>query len=122
MNSAKIKRLFTHDWEAKLICLVLAMLLWWVVKDQIERSTPALPKLEMPQLPEGWPLMTPSPTQSPAPIPLPTPAPEPTPVPAPAPTPAPMPAPVPAPTPVPVPKSTALPDLSLPRPPVETAE
>ena len=111
MNSAKIKRLFTHDWEAKLICLVLAMLLWWVVKDQIERSTPALPKLEMPQLPEGWPLMTPSPTQAPAPIPLP--APTPTPTPAPEPTPAPRSALSPAPV---------LPDITLPRPPVDTAE
>lgn len=45
-------RWITHDWEAKLICLVLAFLLWYVVKDQIARSKPK------PEMPEGWPVIT----------------------------------------------------------------
>lgn len=79
MNVAesKLKRLFTHDWEAKLICLVLAGLLSWVVNDQIRRSEPPpspTVRLEMPpgypyevmQMPEGWPMSTPKQEKKPS--------------------------------------------------------
>lgn len=53
---SKLKRLFTHDWEAKLICLVLAGLLSWVVNDQIRRSEPQpLPPVKL-EMPPGWPM------------------------------------------------------------------
>ncbi|MFZ4768166.1 MAG: hypothetical protein ACOYMN_24725 [Roseimicrobium sp.] len=35
-----LKHWFTNDWEAKLVALVLAFLLWYVVKDQVARSKP----------------------------------------------------------------------------------
>ncbi len=34
----RIKRLFTHDWEAKLVAIVLAFLVWYIVKDRVEMS------------------------------------------------------------------------------------
>ena len=53
MNTAtRIKRIFTHDWEAKLIAVVLAVLLWYMVTEQIKRSER---KWEMP---DGWPIRT----------------------------------------------------------------
>jgi YbbR domain-containing protein len=65
-TESKWKRLFTHDWEAKLICLVLAMLLWWVVSKEINRSSAPLQK---PEMPEGWPFQTvPTPVSPPTPL------------------------------------------------------
>lgn len=40
----QLKLWISHDWEAKLVALVLAFLLWYVVKDQVVRAKP---------LPEG---------------------------------------------------------------------
>jgi diadenylate cyclase len=40
-----LKEWLTDDWEAKLVALVLAFLVWYVIKDKIQRSD---------QLPEGW--------------------------------------------------------------------
>jgi len=34
----QFKNWFVHDWEAKLVALVLAFLLWYVVKDQVIRG------------------------------------------------------------------------------------
>jgi diadenylate cyclase len=34
----QLKLWFTRDWEAKLVSLVLAFLLWYVVKDQVARD------------------------------------------------------------------------------------
>jgi hypothetical protein len=39
----QLKRFFIHDWEAKLVALVLAFLLWYVVKDQVIRSRFKMP-------------------------------------------------------------------------------
>jgi hypothetical protein len=44
-----LKLWVTRDWEAKLVSLVLAFLLWYVVRDQVARAT-------MP-LRENWPQM-----------------------------------------------------------------
>ena len=33
---------FTRDWEAKLVAFVLAFLLWYVIKDQINRANTKL--------------------------------------------------------------------------------
>ena len=30
--------MFTHDWEAKLVALVLAFLVWYIVKDRVETA------------------------------------------------------------------------------------
>ena len=27
-----LKRLFLHNWEAKLVCLILATAIWWVLR------------------------------------------------------------------------------------------
>jgi diadenylate cyclase len=35
-----LKLWITRDWEAKLVALVLAFLLWYVVKDQVSRGRP----------------------------------------------------------------------------------
>ena len=35
-----LKLWVTRDWEAKLVSLVLAFLLWYVVKDQVSRGRP----------------------------------------------------------------------------------
>jgi hypothetical protein len=35
-----LKLWFTRDWEAKLVSLVLAFLLWYVVRDQVSRGRP----------------------------------------------------------------------------------
>jgi hypothetical protein len=35
-----LKLWVTRDWEAKLVALVLAFLLWYVVKDQVSRGRP----------------------------------------------------------------------------------
>ena len=43
----KVRRLFTHDWEAKLVALVLAFLVWYIVKDQVARGR------KFP-VPDGW--------------------------------------------------------------------
>ena len=43
-----LKLWVTRDWEAKLVSLVLAFLLWYVVRDLVTRR--ALPQ---PQLPRG---------------------------------------------------------------------
>jgi diadenylate cyclase len=49
-NLAPLLKLWcTRDWEAKLVALVLAFLLWYVVKDQVGRARM--------QVPEGWPQM-----------------------------------------------------------------
>lgn len=45
----QLKVWIAHDWEAKLVALVLAFLLWYVVKDQVARGRMSLP--------EGWPQM-----------------------------------------------------------------
>jgi diadenylate cyclase len=37
-TAARIKLWFTRDWEAKLVSLVLAFLLWYVIHDQISRG------------------------------------------------------------------------------------
>jgi hypothetical protein len=42
-----LKLWVTRDWEAKLVALVLAFLLWYVVRDQVSRAS-------MP-LRENWP-------------------------------------------------------------------
>ena len=34
----QLKLWITRDWEAKLVSLVLAFLLWYVVKDQVNRG------------------------------------------------------------------------------------
>ena len=34
----RTKRLFTHDWEAKLVAIVLAFLVWYIVKDRVEMA------------------------------------------------------------------------------------
>jgi diadenylate cyclase len=34
----QLKLWITRDWEAKLVSLVLAFLLWFVVKDQVSRD------------------------------------------------------------------------------------
>ena len=34
----RIKRLFTHDWEAKVVAIVLAFLVWYIVKDRVEMA------------------------------------------------------------------------------------
>lgn len=33
----KARNWFIHDWEAKLVCLILAFLIWHVIKDQESR-------------------------------------------------------------------------------------
>ncbi|TLD68342.1 hypothetical protein FEM03_23365 [Phragmitibacter flavus] len=67
-TESKWKRLITHDWEAKLICLVLAMLLWWVVSEEINRGKGPTRK---PEMPAGWPMQTlPVPDSPPTPTPL----------------------------------------------------
>ncbi len=45
----QLKLWVTNDWEAKLVSLVLAFLLWYVVKDQVARGKMTIP--------EGWPQM-----------------------------------------------------------------
>lgn len=47
-----LKLWFTRDWEAKLVALVLALLLWYVIKDQINRANTKL------DVPKGWRLET----------------------------------------------------------------
>ncbi len=47
-----LKLWFTRDWEAKLVALVLAFLLWYVIKDQINRANIKL------DAPKGWRLET----------------------------------------------------------------
>jgi hypothetical protein len=48
-NLAPLLKLWiTRDWEAKLVALVLAFLLWYVVKDQVRGKM---------HLPDGWPQM-----------------------------------------------------------------
>ena len=32
------KRRLAHDWEAKLVALILAFLVWYIIKDQIARN------------------------------------------------------------------------------------
>ena len=41
----KARRLFTHDWEAKLVALVLAFLVWYIIKDVVNKK---------PDFPENW--------------------------------------------------------------------
>jgi hypothetical protein len=36
----RLKLWITRDWEAKLVALVLAFLLWYVVRDQVSRGRP----------------------------------------------------------------------------------
>lgn len=36
--TSRLKLWFTRDWEAKLVALVLAYLLWYVINDQISRG------------------------------------------------------------------------------------
>ena len=33
-----IKKACTHDWEAKLVALVLAFLVWYIVKDRVDMA------------------------------------------------------------------------------------
>ena len=40
-----LKLWITRDWEAKLVALVLAFLLWYVVKDQVARGR--MPRFDM---------------------------------------------------------------------------
>lgn len=47
-----LKLWFTRDWEAKLVAFVLAFLLWYVIKDQINRAS-----LKQ-DAPKGWRLET----------------------------------------------------------------
>jgi diadenylate cyclase len=42
-----LKLWVTRDWEAKVVSLVLAFLLWYVVKDQVSRGRP-LPSNSVP--------------------------------------------------------------------------
>lgn len=35
---ARIRKMFTHDWEAKLVALVLAFLVWYIVKDRVDSA------------------------------------------------------------------------------------
>jgi len=37
-SKLQFKKWFVHDWEAKLVAVVLAFLLWYVVKDQVIRG------------------------------------------------------------------------------------
>ncbi len=46
----RVKNWFTHDWEAKLVSLVLAFLIWFIVWHQINQGKP--------EMPEGWPFKT----------------------------------------------------------------
>ena len=59
--SAAVRRWITHDWEAKLVCLVLACLVWYMVKDMVAREH----KFDMPK---GW---APPQLLPPAPAPVP---------------------------------------------------
>lgn len=45
---SRLKLWVTRDWEAKLVSLVLAFLLWYVIKDQINRANIKL------EAPKGW--------------------------------------------------------------------
>ena len=56
---ATVRRWFTHDWEAKLVALFLACLVWYMVKEIVTRER----KIEMPK---GWsPPMLPLPPNAP---------------------------------------------------------
>ncbi len=43
-----LKRWFTHDWEAKLVSLVLAFLVWYIVKDRIDILGRGMPTVQRP--------------------------------------------------------------------------
>lgn len=45
--ATQLKLWLIEDWEAKLVALVLASLLWYVVKDKVVRDKKIT-------LPEGW--------------------------------------------------------------------
>lgn len=34
-----LKRLFLHNWEAKLVCLILATAIWWVLRYYVISGT-----------------------------------------------------------------------------------
>jgi len=46
-----LKNWLTDDWEAKLVALVLAFLVWYVIKDKTEEPTP---------VPEGFRMSNPA--------------------------------------------------------------
>jgi len=47
----KLKRFFLHNWQAKLICLVLAAAIWYVLRFHVIPSDPAplLQQINQPQ-------------------------------------------------------------------------
>lgn len=53
--AVQLKRWFTDDWLEKLVALVLACIVWMVVKDRLSRGKKVT-------LPEGW--NTPRPTET----------------------------------------------------------
>ena len=34
----KLRKFFLHNWQAKLICLLLAAVIWYVLREAIHRS------------------------------------------------------------------------------------
>ena len=50
-----LKLWVTRDWEAKLVALVLAFLLWYVVKDQVSRDGRQLRPDPLPSFRTGEP-------------------------------------------------------------------
>jgi hypothetical protein len=51
----QLKLWITRDWEAKLVSLVLAFLLWYVVKDQVARDGRQLRPDPLPSFRTGEP-------------------------------------------------------------------
>ena len=53
---ATVRRWITHDWEAKLVALFLACLVWYMVRENVARER----KIE---IPKGWspPMLPPVP-------------------------------------------------------------
>lgn len=43
-----LKRLFLHNWEAKLVCLFLATVIWWVLRYYVITGTSQFAPLPAP--------------------------------------------------------------------------
>lgn len=41
-----LKKLFLHNWQAKLICLIVAMAIWYVLRFHVIPSSPLLREID----------------------------------------------------------------------------
>ncbi|MFZ4682212.1 MAG: hypothetical protein ACOYMS_06900, partial [Terrimicrobiaceae bacterium] len=67
-----IKQILTNNWGPKLVCLILASALWYLIS-QTEGKNPSRPDRLMAPTPESKPQPTPTPTPKPSPTPTPKP-------------------------------------------------